>query len=166
MHNPEILEAAAGVLEEIAEWSFPVDELWFESRPGQEALRAAGVQSPDDLSDDASRESYREAVSADARRHDLAKLQECLFSERRVLAQKTWWHCMQALSEAEQSGDTTAQRRLDHVKTRIVGSVEPAERDRLIHNVEASIPDKPVFLPPNPPPTQNPTRADGGECLP
>lgn len=46
MHDAEILEAAAEILSEIGEWSFPRGMLWFEAKPGQGVLRAAGWKGP------------------------------------------------------------------------------------------------------------------------
>ena len=143
MHDAEILEAAAEILSEIGEWSFPRGMLWFEAKPGQGVLRAAGVERPDDLPDEASKAAWRKAVEEDARRRALLKLQDVLALARRDIAKAAWWHCKQAMVAAEKEKDEQSLARLKAVKARILASVEADYRLFLLYDGFADMPDIP-----------------------
>ena len=146
MHDVEMLEAAAEILSEIGEWSIPQGIFWFEAKPGQGVLRAAGVERPEDLPDEASKAAWRKAVEEDARRWALDGLRDVLSSESRWLSECVWRHCKQAMVAAEKEKDDEKLSRLKAIKARIMASVEADYRLFLLHDGFADMPD--IWPPP------------------
>ncbi|MBQ7252830.1 MAG: hypothetical protein IJS32_09565 [Kiritimatiellae bacterium] len=133
--DPDHLDAVAGFLGEIREWRFPIGELWLEDRPGQGVLLKAGVESPDDLPDEAARAAYRKAVDDDARKKELEKLQRTLMEEGNRLLFETWRQCNRALRMAERTGDGEGRFRLADLQTRLLACAE--EPETLLNDTDA-----------------------------
>lgn len=119
-HDPAHLEAVAGFIEEVREWRFNPQQLYLPAVPGQKILFAAHVSSPDELPDEESRAAYRKAVARDLRSDALDLLQGRLRGIDTRLTGQTWWHCRNAMEEADADGETELAARLRAIGKRIL----------------------------------------------
>lgn len=142
-HDPVHLEAAADVLGEIREWRFPVNMLYFEDVPGQDVLWRAGVESPGDLPDEASRAAYRKCVERDARWKALDKFEDCLEDLEWRLAREVWVHCNEALEGAEAAGAEEDAARLQTLRRRVYDGTDAKRRSELMRTFRWNLPAPP-----------------------
>jgi hypothetical protein len=119
IHNPEHLELAVATLEEILEWRMPCPRPSVPVQPGRDVLRAAGVESCEELPDDGQRATYRKAVEDAHRFEALGVLQSRMEELDVAFTSEVWWHCKQAIRRAEKAGDGERLARLDAIKRRI-----------------------------------------------
>ncbi|MBQ7250988.1 MAG: hypothetical protein IJS32_00110 [Kiritimatiellae bacterium] len=142
-HDHVHLEAAADVLGEIREWRFPANMLAFEDDPGRDVLLGAGVESPDDLPDEASRTAYRKCVERNARWEALSDFEMRLADLDWRLAREIWVHGNEALEEAEAAGAEEDAARLQALRRRVYDGTDADRRNALLRTSRWDVPVSP-----------------------
>ncbi len=117
----KVLEAAVGVLTEVAEWGFRKERL-------KEVSPQTGSSFPFGMPEAAARKSEEAAI----RLLNMELLYENLEAARLTLAKETWEKCNLMLGEAYRRQDRVELERLRLLKKRILGSLDEAERDAML----------------------------------
>lgn len=120
----KVLEAAVGVLTEVAEWSFR------KTRVPEEPQQSAAS-----FSFGMPEAAVRKAEEAASRQTSMRLLCDVLRSSRLTLAEETWEKCNLMLGEAYKRQDRVALERLHLIKKRILGSLDDEERKTLLNRM-------------------------------